>query len=109
MYAIIKTGAKQYRVRKGDVIEVELIDATVGETVDIREVLYIGEDGDTAQGSTGRVGAPYVANAHVKAEFVSLAKGPKIQSLKYKQRKNEYRRFGHRQNYAQLKITDIVG
>jgi large subunit ribosomal protein L21 len=104
MYAIIKTGAKQYRVKKGDVIEVELVDAEIGDNFEFREVLYIGSDDGMV-----KVGTPLVANSHVKAELVNHIKGPKIKSIKYKKRKNEYRKFGHRQNYAQVKIIDIVG
>lgn len=105
MYAIIRSGAKQYRVQKGDVISVELLgsDMTAGTAVEFREVLFFGKDGQY------KVGAPLVEGCVVKAECLGLVKGPKIESVKYKRRKNCYRKFGHRQKYSQVKITDIVG
>ena len=104
MYAIIRSGSKQYRVRKGDVIEVELLQADPGAVIEFTEVLYLA-------GTNGvvKVGAPVVAGSLVRAEYVSEVKGPKIHSVKYKRRKNQCRKFGHRQKYSQVKIVDIVG
>ena len=97
------TGSKQYRVKKGDVIHVECMDAKPGETVEFRDVLFLSKG--QAQVT---VGTPVVPGCLVKAEYVALTKGPKIQSVKYKRRKNQYRKFGHRQKYAQMRIVDIV-
>ena len=103
MYAIFRSGSKQYRVKKGDVICVELLDAESGNAVEFREVLFIGETGGVI-----KVGTPTVNGCLVKGELLEEVKGPKIQSVKYKRRKNQYRKFGHRQRYSQVKITDIV-
>ena len=104
MYAIIQAGSRQFRVEKGDVIHVDCLDAQPGQQVDLQDVLLVSRD-------DGQVvlGAPMVPGYVVKAQVVAEVKGPKITSLKYKKRKNEYRKFGHRQRYAQLKIVDIQG
>ncbi len=104
MYAIIRSGSKQYRVKKGDVIHVELFDALPGTSVAFNDVLFLG-------GANGaiKVGAPTVSGCVVKGEYLNDVKGTKIQAVKYKRRKNQYRKFGHRQTYAQVKIVDIVG
>ena len=104
MYAIIRTGSKQYRVKKGDVIEVELLHVEAGKKVDFSEVLFVGQENGPA-----KVGMPTVPGSIVKAECLGEFKGSKIQSIKYKRRKNAYRKFGHRQRYSQLKIIDIIG
>jgi large subunit ribosomal protein L21 len=104
MYAIVKAGSKQFKVKKGDLIDVDLIEASPGQQVDLSEVLLLTRDDGQVQ-----IGAPRVPGCVVKAEYVSEVKGSKITSLKYKKRKNEYRKFGHRQHYSRLKITDIQG
>lgn len=104
MYAIIRSGSKQYRVKKGDVIQVDAVEAEPGEMVEFRDVLFLSKDKKTA-----KVGAPFIEGSLVKAKFVAMTKGPKIMSVKYKQRKNQRRKFGHRQKYAQVEIVDIVG
>lgn len=104
MYAIIRSGSKQYRVKKGDVIHVDLLDATAGEAVEFNNVLFVSD----ASGAN-RIGAPVVPGCKVKGELQGMAKGPKIRAVKYKQRKNQVRTFGHRQKYSQVKILDIVG
>jgi large subunit ribosomal protein L21 len=103
MYAIIQSGSRQFRVKKGDVIEVDLLEAAPGEAVEFRDVLFLGETG-----KEGHVGAPLVPGSLVKGTLLAEVKGPKIQSVKYKRRKNQYRKFGHRQRYAKVEITDIV-
>ena len=103
MYAIFRSGSKQYRVKKGDVICVDLLDVESGKAVEFREVLFVGETGGAI-----KVGTPTVNGCLVKGELLEEVKGPKIQSVKYKRRKNQYRKFGHRQRYSQVKITDIV-
>ena len=104
MYASIQAGIRQFRVAKGDIIHVDCLDAKPGQEIDLQDVLLVSRD-------DGQVvlGAPMVPGYVVKAHYVAEVKGPKVTSLKYKKRKNEYRKFGHRQRYAQLKIVDIQG
>lgn len=102
MYAVIKTGGKQYRVAKDDVIQVERLQADVGGRIDVAEVLMIG-DGDNTT-----IGAPLVADAKVVAEVVEQARGEKILVFKKKRRKNHRRLNGHRQELTVLRITDIL-
>ncbi len=102
MYAIVQTGSKQYRVKKGDVINVELVNAEIGQIFDLQDVLLIArENGEIIMGK------PNVPGCVVKAKYTKIVKGPKIHSVKYKRRKGEYRKFGHRQKYAELQIVDI--
>lgn len=101
-YAIIKTGGKQYRVAKDDIIEVEMLDAELGDKVEFAEVLFVGDE------SSPLVGAPSVKGFTVTGELLSIVPGPKVSSLKYKPSHNNYRRFGHRQHYARIKITEIA-
>ncbi len=100
MYAIIQTGGKQYRVEKGDQIEVERLAAQSG-AVEFKEVLVLND------GKKAHIGTPYLAKYLVKGEVVGETKGPKVVSFKYKRRKNYRRKVGHKQNYAVVKITDI--
>lgn len=104
MYAIIRSGSKQYKVKKDDVIHVELLDSEPGQPVEFRDVLLVAD----GQGNV-TVGKPVVTGSVVKGQFLQVAKGPKIEALKYKKRKNQYRKFGHRQRYSQVKILDIQG
>ena len=103
MYAIIRSGSKQYKVKKDDVIQVDLLDAEPGQSVEFREVLLVSDSAGIV-----KVGTPVLSDSLVKGEYMHVAKGPKIKSLKYKKRKNEYRNFGHRQKYAQIKILEII-
>ena len=101
MYAIIKTGGKQYRVSVGDKLKVETFDAKVGDQVAISEVLAVkGEDGL-------KVGAPYVQGASVKATVVSEGRGEKVRIFKFRRRKHSMKHQGHRQNYYELKIDAL--
>ncbi len=102
MYAIIKTGGKQYRVSKGDVIEVELLSDTEDNLVQFDQVLFLND------GNKIEVGKPTVAGCQVKGELLGNTLGPKVIAFKYKRRKNYRRKVGHRQKYAKVKITDIV-
>jgi large subunit ribosomal protein L21 len=102
MYAIIKTGGKQFRVKKGDVIHVERLAAEAGSDVEFNDVLFL-QDGETPV-----VGKPTVENCTVKAELLSEVKGPKVVAFKYKRRKRYRRKVGHRQKYSQVRILDIV-
>lgn len=102
-YAIIETGGKQYRVKKGDIIEVELLKNAEGEQVVFDQVLFV-EDGKKTL-----IGTPRVAGFVVKGELLDETKGPKTDGVKYKRRKQFYRHFGHRQRYSQVKVSEIAG
>jgi large subunit ribosomal protein L21 len=101
MFAVIRTGGKQYRVAPNDQITVELLPAQPGQTVTLQEVLMIGD----AERVT--IGAPTVAGASVTAEVVELARGPKLIVFKKRRRQNSRRKNGHRQDLMVLRITDI--
>lgn len=101
MYAIIQTGGKQYRVEKGDTIEVELLGIESG-AVEFNEVLLFSDE------QAAHIGTPHIDKCLVKGELVGNIKGPKVISFKYKRRKNYHRKVGHRQKYSVVKITDIV-
>ena len=102
MYAVIKTGGKQYRVQQGDVIFVEKLNAQADEAVTFDEVLLVG-DADQAQ-----VGTPVVKGAKVQGKVVSQVKSRKIVVYKYKAKKNERKKQGHRQPYTKVEITAII-
>ena len=99
MYAVIKTGGKQYRVAKDDIIEVEMLDTPKGDTITLDHVLMVG----------AKIGTPTVAGASVKATVLDQKKDDKIIVFKKKHRQNYRRKNGHRQNLIVLKITDIKG
>lgn len=101
-YAIIKTGSKQYRVKTGDVIDVELLDAEKGGKIEFTDVLFF-HDGKKAQ-----VGMPLVPKAVVHGEVMDQVRGPKVLAYKYKKRKNYRRKVGHRQDYTRVKITEFA-
>jgi len=101
MYAVIETGGKQYRVTEGDKINVEKLDAEVGKSITIKEVLVVEKDDKTL------VGAPYVAGASVKADVTEIGKGKKVVIYKYKSKKDSKKKQGHRQPYTQLEIKSI--
>jgi large subunit ribosomal protein L21 len=103
MYAVIKTGGKQYRVAPGEKLKVEQIPADVGAEVILDQVLMIGE------GESVRLGQPVVAGATVKATVVGHGRGEKVRIFKMRRRKHYQKRQGHRQNYTELKIDSIVG
>jgi large subunit ribosomal protein L21 len=103
MYAVFKTGGKQYRASKGDVIRVEKLDAEEGATVGIDEVLMIGE------GDAVKVGAPFIAGGLVSAKVRSQGRGVKIRIVKHRRRKHYHKEQGHRQYYTELQITEITG
>ncbi len=102
MYAIIRSGGKQYLVKEGDVIQVELIQGKAGDVLDIKDVLMIGGESPT-------VGPSPIPGAVVKAEVLGETKGDKIIGFKRKRRKNYRRSWGHRQAYTSLRIQKIVG
>ncbi|MBQ9721663.1 MAG: 50S ribosomal protein L21 [Oscillospiraceae bacterium] len=100
MYAVIATGGKQYRVKEGDVLCIEKIDAEVDSVVSF-DVLLLGE------GDEVKVGAPTVAGAKVEAKVLGQVKGEKIVVYKYKSKKTYHRKQGHRQPYTKVEITSI--
>ena len=102
MYAVIKTGGKQYRVAADDVITIEKIAGDAGSKVEFAEVLMIG-------GDTPKFGSPLVSGAKVVGEFVEATRGPKVISFKKRRRKNSRRRRGHRQHETTVRITEIIG
>ena len=103
MYAVIKTGGKQYRVQQGDVIFVEKLNAQADEAVTFDEVLLVG-DADQS-----KVGTPVVEGAKVEGKVLSQVKGKKIVVYKYKAKKGERKKQGHRQPYTKVEITAING
>lgn len=103
MYAVIKTGGKQYRVASGDKIKVEQIAADVGQEITIEEVLAVGH------GDQLKVGAPLVSGASVVAKVVAHGKHDKVRIFKLRRRKHSAKSQGHRQTYTQLEIGAING
>jgi len=102
MFAVVATGGKQYKVSKGDVIQVEKIDQKEGETITLDKVLMIGD------GSDFQAGAPFLEGCSVTCEVDEQLKGKKIIVFKKRRRKNYRRKNGHRQLYTRLKIIDIA-
>jgi large subunit ribosomal protein L21 len=103
MYAVVKTGGKQYRVTPGEKLKVEQITADVGAEVVLDQVLMVGE------GESVRLGQPVIAGATVKATVVSHGRGDKVKIFKMRRRKHYQKHQGHRQNFTELKIDSIVG
>ena len=101
MYAVIKTGGKQYRVEEGQTIRVEKLDADEGSTVELDEVLMV------ANGEDIKIGAPYVENGKVSVNIVEHGRGEKIRIIKFNRRKHHRKQMGHRQAYTAIKITGI--
>lgn len=101
MYAIIRTGGKQFRAEPGKTIRIPALAGEVGQTVTFDEVLLAESDGDV------RVGRPTVEGAAVEGEIVSHGKGEKIIVFKWKRRKNYRRKQGHRQKYTEVRIGEI--
>ena len=103
MYAVIKTGGKQYSVKVGDVVYVEKLNAEADTEVTFDQVLAVGEEGSV------KVGAPVVDGASVVAKVVKNGKGKKLNILTYRPKKGSARRMGHRQPYTKVEITAING
>jgi large subunit ribosomal protein L21 len=101
MYAVFKTGGKQYRASTGDVIKVEKIEAEKGATIELDQVLMVGEGEDV------KVGTPFLEGGKVTATVLDQGRGDKIKVIKFKRRKNYRRQMGHRQYFTQLEITGI--
>lgn len=102
MYAVIRTGGKQYRVATDDVIEIEKVAGEAGETVEFGEVLMLGGDG------APQIGAPTVSGASVAAQVIEQKRADKIIVFKKKRRKNYRRKKGHRQHLTAVRITEIL-
>jgi len=103
MYAVIKTGGKQYRVEEGDTLRVEKIEVATGESVDFDQVLLVA-DGDEV-----RIGQPLLDGAKVTGEVVEQGRHKKIKVVKFRRRKHYRKQQGHRQWYTAVKITGIQG
>jgi large subunit ribosomal protein L21 len=103
MYALIHAGGKQYRVSSGEKLRIELLRASVGESVSFDQVLAVG------QGESLRVGAPYVDGVTVKGTVLGHGRGDKVLVFKMRRRKGYRRTQGHRQSYTEVRIDDIVG
>ena len=103
MYAVIKSGGKQYRVESGAQVRVESLVADVGAAVAFEEVLLVGN------GDQVKVGAPLLSGAKVKATVVSHGRGDKVKIFKMRRRKHFQKHQGHRQNYTEVRIDEIQG
>lgn len=103
MYAVIKTGGKQYKVAQGDTLKIESLEAEVGASVSFDEVLMV------ANGDSIKFGAPKVDGVNVTAEVLAHGRGDKVHILKHRRRKHYHKEQGHRQNFTAVKITEIVG
>ncbi|WP_114416957.1 50S ribosomal protein L21 [Marinospirillum perlucidum] len=102
MYAVIKTGGKQYRVQEGQTLKLEKLEVATGETLNFDEVLLVSD------GENVKVGAPLVEGAKVTAEVVDHGRGDKVRIIKFRRRKHHMKRQGHRQWYTEVKITGIA-
>lgn len=103
MYAVIKTGGKQYRVVENDLVEIERLPGDKGANIEFAEVLMLGGDG------AAKIGTPFISGAKVTAELVDQTRGPKLIAFKKRRRKNSRRKKGHRQDLTLVRITSITG
>ena len=103
MYAVFRTGGKQYRARQGERLRVERLDAAVGDAIEFDQVLMVGEGADV------KVGAPLVAGGKVAGKVVAQGKDDKIMIVKFRRRKHYRRVKGHRQPFTEVEITSISG
>ena len=101
MFAIIRTGGKQYKVKVGDEIEVERVDHGKTKALKLDQVLLVSQDG------SAEVGTPYITGAYCEAEVIEETKAPKVISFKYIRREKSATRIGHRQKYLKIKIKSI--
>ena len=102
MYAVIKSGGKQYRVAPGQVLKLETLPGAVGDEIKFAEVLMVADSDNIV------VGTPHVANATVSAEVISHGRHDKIRIIKFRRRKHHRKQMGHRQNYTEVKIIAIT-
>ncbi len=103
MYAVFKTGGKQYRASEGERLRVEKLDAAVGDSVEFDQVLMVGAGADV------KVGAPLVDGGKVQGKVVAQGRGDKITIIKFRRRKHYKRTQGHRQLFTEVEITSISG
>ena len=103
MYAVFKTGGKQYRAAKGDTLQIERLPVAEGDKVSFDEVLMVGEGADI------KIGTPLVSGGKVEAKVIALGKTKKVDVIKFKRRKNYLRMGTHRQQYTLVEITGIKG
>lgn len=101
MYAVIKSGGKQYRVAPGDVVRVEKLEVAPGETVELDQVLLVSDENGL------KVGTPVLEGVKVTAEVLEQGRGDKIRVLKFRRRKHHRKQMGHRQYYTALRITGV--
>jgi large subunit ribosomal protein L21 len=102
MYAVIKTGGKQYRVAAGQKLKIEQIPADIGQEITLDQVLSVGE------GETLQIGTPFVANAAVKATVLAQGRHAKVKIFKMRRRKHYQKHQGHRQNYTEVRIDEVT-
>ena len=104
MFAVIETGGKQYKVEKGTVLDVELLEGKKeGDDISFEKVLMLSNKGDI------EVGTPYIKGAKVQAKLISIGKDKKVVTFKFKRKTNYHRTIGHRQNYTRVKIESLGG
>lgn len=103
MYAVIKTGGKQYRVIQGETLRVETLDASEGDAVEFDQILMVGDGEDV------RIGTPLVDGGKVTATVKGHGRAKKVEIIKFRRRKHHMKRMGHRQNYTEVEITGISG
>ncbi|MBT4837901.1 MAG: 50S ribosomal protein L21 [Methylococcales bacterium] len=101
MYAVIKTGGKQYRVKQGDTLRVEKINAEEGASIELDQVLMINNENDVV------VGKPFIEGGKVSATVKSQGRAKKVNILKFRRRKHHMKKMGHRQSFTELEITGI--
>ena len=104
MYAQVQTGGKQYQIAPNDIFIVEKLEGKPGDTIEINEVLLIASGDGSFQ-----IGSPYVKGSKIRAEIVRQTKGKKIHAFNYKAKKNNMKKWGHRQPETHLKVLEIVG
>ncbi len=103
MYAVVRTGGKQFRVEPGEAVRVEKLEGSVGDSIELSEVLLVGaEDG-------AKIGTPLVAGAKVVGTITAQGRGPKLTIFKMKRRKGYRRKAGHRQSYTEIRVDKIEG
>jgi large subunit ribosomal protein L21 len=103
MYAVIKTGGKQYKVSEGQTLKVEKLNAEEGASIDLNEVLMVA-DGDNV-----KIGTPFVEGGKVTATVAAHGRGKKVNIIKFRRRKHHRKQMGHRQSYTEIKIDKITG
>jgi large subunit ribosomal protein L21 len=103
VYAVFRTGGKQYRARQGERVRVEKLEAAVGDAVEFDQVLMVGEGADV------KVGKPLVSGGKVSAKVTEQGRADKITIIKFRRRKHYQRKHGHKQQYTEVEITSIAG